>query len=232
MMEATEGSIKFDGVDIATLGLDDLRKAISIIPQEPVLFSGTLRFNLDPYSDASLWSALDRANLKDVITMKGENLLMKVAEGGENFSVGQCQLLCLARALLRKSKLLVLDEATANVDAATDALIQKTIRENFADRTSLTIAHRLNTIIDCDKILVLEFGAVKEFDTPRNLMMNSTSEFYSMVQETGEQNATFLKSVALGTAQSLDENLAELAKQQLLTQDFHDLAHYGNICFN
>jgi len=230
MMEATEGSIKFDGVDISTLGLDDLRKAISIIPQEPVLFSGTLRFNLDPfddYSDASLWSALERANLKDVITMKGENLLMKVAEGGENFSVGQRQLLCLARALLRKSKLLVLDEATANVDAATDALIQKTIRENFADRTSLTIAHRLNTIIDCDKILVLEFGTVKEFDTPRNLMMNPQSEFYSMVQETGEQNATFLKSVALGGVQALDDSLAELAKQQLLTQDFHDLAHYG-----
>lgn len=197
MMEPTAGSMKFDGVDICALGLDDVRNAISIIPQEPVLFSGSLRFNLDPfdlYTDVELWEALSKASLKEMLIVKGEKLGMKVAEGGENFSVGQRQLVCLARALLRKSKILVLDEATANVDIETDALIQRTIRENFADRTTLTIAHRLNTIIDCDKILVLELGRVKEFDSPLALLSNPSSEFSSMVRETGPENEASLKA--------------------------------------
>ena len=222
MMEASSGSITFDDVDISKLGLSAVRNAISIIPQEPVVFSGTLRFNLDPfdqYTDAELWDALDRASLKDFIGQRGENLNMKVLEGGDNFSVGQRQLLCLARALLRKSKILVLDEATANVDVETDALIQSTIRKNFSDRTSLTIAHRLNTIIDCDKILVLEFGRVKEYDTPKALLLNENSEFYSMVSETGPSNAAYLRSVAIdGISTICDEqdSLDELGKQKLL----------------
>lgn len=187
---------------------------------------------------------MEKASLREVLTRRGEDLEMKVSEGGENFSVGQRQLICLARALLRKTKLLVLDEATANVDVETDALIQQTIRDNFSDRTTLTIAHRLNTIIDCDKvysclacfiyyflcfllpstyliyiqILVLELGTVKEYDTPKNLMNDVNSEFYSMVQETGPQNAAFLRAIALGTddaASTLNLDLVRAAKESL-----------------
>merc|ERR1711871_32451 len=201
MMEPTSGCLKFDDIDICKLGLDDVRNAISIIPQEPVLFSGTLRFNLDPfdsYTDLELWSALEKASLKEFLVLHGYDLSMKVQEGGENFSVGQRQLVCLARALLKKSKILVLDEATANVDYETDALIQSTIKECFSDRTTLTIAHRLNTIIDCDKISVMEFGSVKEFDTPKNLLLNEESEFSSMVRDTGADSERKLREAALG----------------------------------
>ena len=206
MMEPTSGKMLFDGIDITKLGLNDVRTAISIIPQEPVLFSGSMRFNLDPfdeYSDVDLWAALDKASLKKLLVAKGQTLDMEILEGGENFSVGQRQLVCLARALLKKSKILVLDEATANVDLETDALIQTTIRENFSDRTTLTIAHRLNTIIDCDKILVLELGKALEFDTPKNLLSRD-SEFASMVRDTGPENEASLRATALGDPKLLE----------------------------
>ncbi|ORZ14972.1 P-loop containing nucleoside triphosphate hydrolase protein [Lobosporangium transversale] len=182
------GHIEIDEVDISTLGLKDLRQRLSIIPQDPTLFSGTIRENLDPFdqaTDAEIWEALDRAHLKDYISSLTNGLSFEVAQNGENLSVGQRSLLCLARALLRKSKVLVLDEATAAVDVETDELIQKTIRKEFQDRTILTIAHRIKTIMDYDKILVLEKGQVEEYDTPANLLRKK-GLFYSLAEQAGE----------------------------------------------
>ncbi|KAI1312629.1 hypothetical protein EDD11_002901 [Mortierella claussenii] len=182
------GRIEIDGVDISTLGLQDLREHLSIIPQDPTLFTGTIRENLDPFkqaTDAELWEALERAHLKGHITSLTGGLSFEVAQNGENFSVGQRSLLCLARALLRKAKILVLDEATAAVDVETDELIQKTIREEFKDRTVLTIAHRIKTIMDSDRILVLEKGQVEEYDTPE-VLLKKKGLFYSLAEQAGE----------------------------------------------
>ncbi|KAH9796198.1 ABC transporter C family member 2 [Citrus sinensis] len=198
IVELERGEISIDGCDVSKFGLTDLRKVLSIIPQSPVLFSGTVRFNLDPFNehtDADLWEALERAHLKDVIRKNSFGLAAEVSEGGENFSVGQRQLLSLARALLRRSKILVLDEATAAVDVRTDALIQRTIREEFKSCSMLIIAHRLNTIIDCDRILVLDAGQVLEHDTPEALLLREDSAFSSMVQSTGPANAQYLRSL-------------------------------------
>ncbi|CAN7049540.1 hypothetical protein IGI04_026558 [Brassica rapa subsp. trilocularis] len=195
IVEVGKGRIMIDDYDVAKFGLMDLRKVLSIIPQSPVLFSGTVRFNIDPFSehnDSDLWEALQRAHIKDVIARNPFGLDAEVSEGGENFSVGQRQLLSLARALLRRSKILVLDEATASVDVRTDSLIQKTIREEFKSCTMLVIAHRLNTIIDCDKILVLSSGQVLEYDSPQELLSRDTSAFFRMVHSTGPANAQYL----------------------------------------
>ncbi|XP_021729901.1 ABC transporter C family member 2-like [Chenopodium quinoa] len=198
IVELERGKILIDDYDIAKFGLTDLRKVLGIIPQAPVLFSGSVRFNLDPFNehnDADLWEALERAHLKEVIRRNPLGLDAEVSEAGENFSVGQRQLLSLARALLRRSKILVLDEATAAVDVRTDALIQKTIREEFKSCTMLIIAHRLNTIIDCDRILLLEAGKVLEYDTPEKLLSSEESAFSKMVQSTGAANAQYLRSL-------------------------------------
>ncbi|KAG0016561.1 Multidrug resistance-associated protein 1 [Entomortierella chlamydospora] len=184
-----EKSIEIDGVDIATLGLKTLRQHLSIIPQDPTLFVGTVRENLDPFSelsDAELWTALERAHLKDHISSLTGGLSFEVAQNGENFSVGQRSLICLARALLRKTKILILDEATAAVDVETDELIQKTIRKEFKDRTILTIAHRIKTVMDSDKILVLDQGRVREYDTPEALLSRKDGLFYSLAEQAGE----------------------------------------------
>ncbi|CAL8118382.1 unnamed protein product [Orchesella dallaii] len=190
IVEAAGGSITIDGKNISRLGLHDVRGRLTIIPQDPVLFSGTLRINLDPFElekDETIWHALELSHLKTFVRTLPAGLEHEISEGGENLSVGQRQLVCLARALLRKTKILVLDEATAAVDLETDDLIQQTIRSEFKDSTVITIAHRLNTIMDSDKVMVLDKGEIREFDTPTNLLENKDSIFSSMARDAGLQ---------------------------------------------
>ncbi|XP_076388016.1 putative multidrug resistance-associated protein lethal(2)03659 isoform X2 [Megachile rotundata] len=193
-----EGEISIDNIPTDTVALHDFRSKISIIPQEPVLFSGSLRRNLDPfdeYSDNDLWSALQEVELKKTIADMPAGLTSKVAEEGSNFSVGQRQLLCLVRALVRNNKIMVLDEATANVDSQTDSMIQKTVRKKFKHCTVFTIAHRLNTIMDSDKILVMDQGNLMEFDHPY-ILLQKKGYFYNMVQQTGPTMANSLFETA------------------------------------
>nr|XP_046179705.1 ATP-binding cassette sub-family C member 4-like [Oncorhynchus gorbuscha] len=190
-----EGRIYIDGVLTSEIGLHDLRQKMSIIPQDPVLFTGTMRKNLDPFSqhtDEDLWNALQEVQLKSVVEELPNKMETVLAESGSNFSVGQRQLVCLARAVLRKNRILIIDEATANVDPRTDELIQKTIREKFRECTVLTIAHRLNTIIDSDRILVLDAGQIHAYDEPHTLLQNHDGIFFKMVQQTGRQEAVAL----------------------------------------
>ncbi|KAJ2845033.1 hypothetical protein J3B02_004790, partial [Coemansia erecta] len=177
LVEASSGSIELDNVDIAGIGLEDLRQNITIIPQDPVLFNGTVRFNLDPfgdYSDQELLDALQRTMLlKPARTAAFESLDEEIVSQGQNLSLGQRQLVALARALLRKSKLIIMDEATASVDYETDEKMQQVIRgHEFANSTILCIAHRLRTVIDYDRILVLDAGRVAEFDSPKTLLQD------------------------------------------------------------
>ncbi|XP_035611096.1 ATP-binding cassette sub-family C member 4-like isoform X2 [Oncorhynchus keta] len=190
-----EGRIYIDGVLTSEIGLHDLRQKMSIIPQDPVLFTGTMRKNLDPFSqhtDEDLWNALQEVQLKSAVEELPNKMETVLAESGSNFSVGQRQLVCLARAVLRKNRILIIDEATANVDPRTDELIQKTIRDKFRECTVLTIAHRLNTIIDSDRILVLDAGQIHEYDEPYTLLQNHDGIFFNMVQQTGRQEAVAL----------------------------------------
>ncbi|XP_019116392.2 ATP-binding cassette sub-family C member 2 [Larimichthys crocea] len=187
IIEAAEGRILIDDLDISKIGLHDLRNRITIIPQDPVLFSGTLRMNLDPFdkfSDEDIWRVLELSHLKAYVSGLHEGLQHEVAEGGENLSVGQRQLLCLARALLRKSRILILDEATAAVDLETDNLIQNTIRKEFSQCTVLTIAHRLHSIMDSSRVMVLDAGKIVEFDSPSNLL-EKQGHFYDMAKDAG-----------------------------------------------
>nr|AUO38741.1 ABCC3 protein [Spodoptera frugiperda] len=190
-----DGLISIDGLDTSLISRQGLRSKISIIPQEPILFSATIRYNLDPfdiYSDDDLWRALEQVDLKSAVP----SLDFKVTEGGSNFSVGQRQLMCLARAVLRSNQILIMDEATANVDPQTDNFIQETIRRQFVSCTVLTIAHRLNTIMDSDKVLVMSSGQVAEYDHPYVLLSDPNSHFSAMVRETGEKNSANLFQVA------------------------------------
>eukprot|EP00069_Balaena_mysticetus_P007077 bmy_05437T0 len=196
--ESAEGEIIIDDVNIAKIGLHDLRFKITIIPQDPVLFSGSLRMNLDPfsqYSDEEVWTSLELAHLKGFVSALPHKLNHECAEGGENLSVGQRQLVCLARALLRKTKILVLDEATAAVDLETDDLIQSTIRTQFDDCTVLTIAHRLNTIMDYTRVIVLDKGEIRECGPPSGLLQQR-GLFYSMAKDAGLVTALGRKTVS------------------------------------
>uniref|UniRef100_A0A3B4GRL6 Cystic fibrosis transmembrane conductance regulator n=1 Tax=Pundamilia nyererei TaxID=303518 RepID=A0A3B4GRL6_9CICH len=194
-----QGKIYIDGIVTSEIGLHDLRQKMSIIPQDPVLFTGSMRKNLDPFNqhtDEELWSALEEVQLKSVVEELPGKLETALAESGSNFSVGQRQLVCLARAVLRKNRILIIDEATANVDPRTDELIQKTIRDKFRECTVLTIAHRLNTIVDSDRILVLDAGKIHAYDEPYTLLQDPTNIFYKMVQQTGKQEAAALLEAA------------------------------------
>eukprot|EP01124_Arcella_intermedia_P001252 TRINITY_DN1068_c0_g1_i14.p1 TRINITY_DN1068_c0_g1~~TRINITY_DN1068_c0_g1_i14.p1 ORF type:complete len:423 (+),score=95.53 TRINITY_DN1068_c0_g1_i14:3177-4445(+) len=180
LIEPASGKILIDGIDIAKLGLHDLRKNLSIIPQDP-----TLQEPYENFTDVEIESALEAVGLGSQLAKMEKGILHEVVENGENLSVGTRQLLCLARAVLKRSKILVLDEATASVDLNTDMMIQQTIRKEFKDVTVLTIAHRINTIIDSNRVLVLDNGQIAEFGTPEELLNDESSIFYSLAKEAG-----------------------------------------------
>ncbi|KAL0362910.1 UNVERIFIED_CONTAM: ABC transporter C family member 3, partial [Sesamum calycinum] len=186
IVEPTVGQILIDGVNISSIGLHDLRSRLSIIPQDPTMFEGTVRSNLDPleeYTDEQIWEALDKCQLGDEVRKKAGRLDSAVSENGENWNVGQRQLVCLGRVLLKKSKVLVLDEATASVDTATDNLIQQTLKQHFTDSTVITIAHRITSVLDSDMVLLLDNGRLKEYDSPDKLLEDKSSFFAKLVAE-------------------------------------------------
>eukprot|EP01127_Copromyxa_protea_P010837 TRINITY_DN2685_c0_g1_i1.p1 TRINITY_DN2685_c0_g1~~TRINITY_DN2685_c0_g1_i1.p1 ORF type:complete len:1499 (+),score=394.02 TRINITY_DN2685_c0_g1_i1:18-4514(+) len=188
IIELDSGRIEIDGVDTSSIGLEDLRSKLAMIPQDPTLYTGTLRFNLDPfnnYSDKEIMAALDAVYLTKQLDTMENGLDFKVTEGGGNLSLGTKQLLCLARALLRNSKVIVMDEATASVDYETDLLIQKTIHKAFAKSTVITVAHRINTIISYNKVMVLDKGEILEYDSPDNLLSDPSTIFASLASQGG-----------------------------------------------
>ena len=230
-LDAREGRIVIDGIDISKMKLHDLRCRLAIIPQDPVLFSGTVRSNLDTFDergDAELHDALERVHLSrgsgnasrgestsavnseepssiafsNVNTNVFASLSSRISEGGLNLSQGQRQLLCLARAIVSRPKIMVLDEATSAVDMATDVLIQRSIREEFEDSTLIVIAHRLSTIADFDRILVMSDGKAIEYDTPRNLLAKREA-FWEMVQQSGDKDR--LEEIILGVNLGVEE---------------------------
>jgi len=193
------GTIRIDGAATSEISLKTLRSSMSVIPQDPVLFSGPLRLNIDPlneFEDPDIWEVLEEVLLKDVVFDLPNKLNTEVSEGGSNFSVGQRQLLCLARALLLRKKILFIDEATANVDNDTDALIQETIKDKFRDCTVVTIAHRLNTVMDYDRIMVLKAGKIVQFDEPCELFKDKNGEFVQLVEQAGPVEAARLEMLA------------------------------------
>ena len=210
-MEKQEGSsLKIDGVDIRDIGLHTLRHSISIIPQLPFVFSGTIRRNLDPlneYTDEKLWDVLEDVELKKAVEAQPEKLLTDMTQSNAVFSTGQKQLICLARAILKNNKILILDEATANVDLETDKFIQTKIKEKFNKCTMLTIAHRILTIANYDKVLVLEKGMSKEFDHPFNLLVKEEND-KEITQE------SFFAELVRNTGEAVSKQIFDLAREK------------------
>ncbi|KAI3855532.1 hypothetical protein MKX03_006570 [Papaver bracteatum] len=192
IVEPSDGKILIDGVDISLIGLHDLRSRLSIIPQDPTMFEGTVRSNLDPleeYTDDQIWEALDKCKLGDEVRKQEKKLDSPVAENGENWSMGQRQLVCLSRVLLKKSKILVLDEATSSVDTATDTLMQETLRQHFSESTVIIIAHRITSVLNSDAVLVLDKGRVVEYGSPNTLLENDSSWFAKLIAEQVEASS-------------------------------------------
>lgn len=204
MTELSQGRIIIDDVDISKIGLHDLRSRIAVVPQDPILFKGTIRSNLDPmgiHSDAQLWDVMRRVNMMDAVSLSQAEaskfacgLDTEVIEKGSNFSAGERQLLSLGRAILKGVNIVALDEASSSLDNSTDRLIQKTVREQFSNRTVLTIAHRLSTIADSDRVMVMEAGELVEFDAPIHLM-GKGGYFAKLVEETGDVESQTLRSL-------------------------------------
>ncbi|XP_043284010.1 probable multidrug resistance-associated protein lethal(2)03659 [Venturia canescens] len=223
--EALSGEIMIDGRDTSRIGLEELRSQISVIPQDSILFSGTLRYNLDPldrYEDDVLWEALKDVELAHL------NLDLPVMKGGANFSVGQRQLVCLARAILKNNRILIIDEATANMEARTDAIIKKVFKTKFARHTVITVSRRLPTVIQSDRILVMSDGKVSEFGCPYELIrLNPGGPFAQMIQETGPMMAERLTGLARAACleqpaqHSLDLDSLNLLEEGATT-DFHE----------
>ncbi|XP_076902409.1 ABC transporter C family member 8-like [Bidens hawaiensis] len=200
LVEPDSGRILIDGLDICSIGLKDLRMNLSVIPQEPTLFRGSIRTNLDPlglHSDDEIWKALEKCQLKTTIRSLSNLLDSSVSDEGENWSAGQRQLFCLGRVLLRRNKILVLDEATASIDSATDVILQRIIREEFSSCTVITVAHRVPTVIDSDKVMVLSFGKMMEYDEPSKLI--ETDSFFSKLV------AEYWSSCRRNSAQTFDD---------------------------
>jgi len=200
IVEPASGTVRLDGVDIMTLGLRDLRSKMAMIPQDPFMFAGSIRTNLDPFDehkDDEVWDVLTKVGLRAMVEKAAKKIDMEVIDNGANFSLGQRQLLCMGRALLRQSRVLMMDEATASVDMDSDALIQKTVREAFSHCTTLTIAHRLNTIMDSDKVAFLEDGELSEYGEPDELLKNKNGKFSALVSGSGStKNEAFLRGLA------------------------------------
>ena len=186
ILEAAEGKIMIDDIDISTLGLDKLRSNITIIPQDPALMEGTLKYNIDPLDKSNAFDILKvmkKIGFDYIVKRNNLGLNQEIAEGGSNVSVGEKQLICITRAILRKSKIIVMDEATASIDYKTEELIQKAINEILDNSTFITIAHRIKTILNYDRIIVLDNGNIVDFDKPDNLIKNKNSLFYELYKK-------------------------------------------------
>ena len=190
ILEIQSGVITIDGIDIRNLSLGALRGALGIIPQDPIVFEGTVRDNIDPfrrYSDDQILEALGAAHLTNL------NLGLSLVQGGKNLSAGQRQQICLARVLLTRPKILVLDEATSSLDSVTDTLVLETIKREFKTSTVITIAHRLHTVIDSDLILGLDNGELVEVGAPRELIDRPNGLLASLIADTGAATAAALR---------------------------------------